>query len=510
MIAIIARAREVNNKAKINTWFDKTDGPTITKTADIPATYQEIRRYMNHTFNDRRVRPGKNNGWRIRITSSVKADEFVHYWNLSKREFTRVEYITLRKAPIQCTKYHTAGYLLNSSDGQLVEQLESDLQKELGFPVGIGYRSAALDKKSSEHYWKQARKQATDQMKNLDLQKMFQRAPFVQQIYVGTRQEAVTAAGYLHEKYGRQTEDGQYARFPDGTRMRFIPASIYLDMPGRQQAADLFQQQVHFQKGPLWAPLPIRDPTQRFPNQGNRTMQELILDLLCDEKDQEPYFRHLKRKWFRNYNIVEYEVSIHNEMHGQAATILRSLKRVLTEKYDESVGQALQEREEIVLDGQYDAGTASFSGISLETDDRYMNGKGKFIIEGIERLNTQEKNLSNIRGAPGEERSINPRSSASNMSGQTGFTVPESHYDRGRYYQPQGQNSTSTLTDTENQWKLVGNQEDEKALEDYMKGKETNDKPDDDPEQQEVTQTQEQPIEQNDPNPSGESGEIQI
>ena len=240
-------------------------------------------------------------------------------------------------------------------------------------------------------------------------------------------------------------------------------------------------------------------------------MQEFILDLLCDEKDQEPYFRHLKRKWFRNYTIVEYEVSIHHEMHAQTATILRLLKQVLTETYDKSVGQALLERDEIVSDEQYDAGTSSFSGISLETDDRYLNGKGKFIIEGIERLNRQEKNLADIRGAPGDERSVNPRSSASNMSGQTGFTVPKLHFDRGRSYQPQVQNLTSTLTDTENQWKLVGNQDDEKALEDYMKGnKETNDKPDDDPEQQEVTQTQEQFIEQNDPNSSGETGEIQI
>ena len=561
VMAILARAREVNNKAKINTWFDTADGPTIAKTADIPVTYQQIRQYMNHTFNDRRVRPGKNNGWRIRLTSSVPADEFVHYWNLSKREFTRAEYITLRKAPIQCTKYHTAGYLLNSSDGQLVEQLESDLKKELGFPVGIGYRPAALDKKSSDHYWRKAKKEATDQMNNIDLQRMFQKAPFVQQIYVGTRQEAVTAAGHLHQKYGRQTEDGQYPRFSDGTRMRFIPASIYLDMPGRQQAADLFQQQVHFQNASTWAPIPIRDPTQKFPSQGNRTMQELILDLLCEEKAHEPYFRHLKRKWFRNYNIVEYEVSIHNEMHGQAAKILRSLKKVLTEKYDETVGLALLERDRTDIEEPYDIGTASFSGISLETDDRYLNGKAKFIIEGIERLNEQETKLSDVRGIPAEQRSVNPRSSASNMSGQTGFTVPDSHYDKSRFDQTQGQNSRSTITDSENEWKLVGTARDARELEKYARGRDmdntteadteqqresstreedtrgqetnnspdddperkeaaneqamnthgndTKDMPDDDPEQQEDGTTQERQQEQLDPS-SSDSGEIQI
>ena len=85
VIAIITRAREVNNKAKIKSWLDTADGPTITKTANIPVTYQKIRQYMNHTINNRRVRSGKNNGWRIRITSLVQADEFVHYWNLSKR-----------------------------------------------------------------------------------------------------------------------------------------------------------------------------------------------------------------------------------------------------------------------------------------------------------------------------------------------------------------------------------------------------------------------------------------
>ena len=102
----------------------------------------------------------------------------------------------------------------------------------------------------------------------------------------------------LHNKYGKQTEDGQYPRLPDGTRMRFVPASIYLDMAGRSKAGELFKQQIYFQNNVTLAPIPIRDPNRRFERHQNRTMQELVLDLLCKEKSNEPYFCHLKPKYF--------------------------------------------------------------------------------------------------------------------------------------------------------------------------------------------------------------------
>ena len=231
--AILLRAKEVDKKAKINSWIESNDAPTITKSGDIPETHRELLAYLNHVYTDRRIRAGRNNGWRIRITSSIPQDEFLHYWGLTKMEFKKVEYVTLRRAPLQHTSFYIAGYLLNSSEGQLLDILEEKLSEEMGCKVGIESRTAPLEKRTSDLYWNEAKQKATDAYGNIDRQKLFRNAPFAQGVYAKDRQTAVMVAGKMHKKYGKQTEDNQYPRLPDGTRLRFMLASIYLDMAGR-------------------------------------------------------------------------------------------------------------------------------------------------------------------------------------------------------------------------------------------------------------------------------------
>ena len=75
-------------------------------------------------------------------------------------------------------------------------------------------------------------------------------APMVMQIYAENRELALRTAIGLSKKYGTIDKDGMYPRMPDGTRMQFIAAHVYmyLDMQGRSTAASLFQQQVLFQQ----------------------------------------------------------------------------------------------------------------------------------------------------------------------------------------------------------------------------------------------------------------------
>ena len=421
--AIGKRAKLVDRKAKINPCLDTIDAPTLRRAHDIPARHHELARYLKHMYSDRRIRAGRNSGWKVRITTSVPSDEFLHYWELTKREYTRAEYITLKKAPLQTEKYHIAGYMLNSSDGQLTDALEKALQEELGCKIGLQHVSAPLDKRTSDEFWKNAKKVATDRQGNFDRQKFFRYAPFALGVFAETRNLALQAADKLHTKYGKSKEDLQYARLPDGARMRFIPASVYLDFAGKVKAGELFNQQVHFQNNATLAPIPIRDPNKRFEAHGNRTMQELVLDLICKEKDDEPYFRHLTRKFYRNYKTQEYMVSIHTSMYTHAAAVLRKLKQTLTETYSAEVGDAL-------LDGRgtepeehsYQGGTSSFSGISLDASDRYMNGPGRFVIEGMERVG---KTLAQVRAHGEDARTLQLNSTTSGRTGETGQTIPD-------------------------------------------------------------------------------------
>ena len=418
------------------------------------------------------MRGGRNNGWGVRITTSIPHDEFLHYWEISKREFNSAEYVTLKKAPIQSPTYHIAGYMLNSSDGQLTDALALELSKEMGCKIGIAHRTAPLDKRTSDALWTHAKRVAKDKHGNVDRQKLFRHAPFAQGVYTATRRDAVMTAGRLHEKYGRHRTDGQYPRQPDGTRMRFVPASYYLDMAGQSKAGEIFKQQIYFQNNVTLAPIPVRDPNQRFEKHQNRTMQELILDLVCKEKKNEPYFRHLKKKYHRNFKTKEYMVSIHNEIYTQAAQVLRTLKKTLTETYSPEVGDALKDHTEQEPDLQSTyGGTASFSGISLDASDRYLNGDGQFIILGMERIG---QNLSQVRGHGEDTRSFQVTSTATGYTGHTGQTIPDIPRDGESTTRSSGRTPmpsigpTSMVTDdsdlTSPQWQLFGSKEEEDKL----------------------------------------------
>ena len=306
----------------------------------------------------------------MRITTHIPRQEFLHYWGLSKRDFTKVEYVTLRDAPLQESTYHAVGYFLNSSDGQLTTELEKALTEELGFPIGINYRPAALDKRAADDLWGIAKKERQNAAGYEQNRVFFKHAPFAQQVYEPTRQQAHQAAVELSKKYGTSDADGQYPRFPDGSRMRFVAASIYLDMKGRATAASLFPQQVKFQTMEVSAPIPVRDPQQRFPTQDNKTMQQLLLDLKDPEMGDEPYFRHLRRKFHWNFKTQEYEVSIHGQMYERSAKVLRELKSALTKAYGKEVGDAIMEVD--TESGMYDqiSKDGAMSGITLATEDR--------------------------------------------------------------------------------------------------------------------------------------------
>ena len=150
--SILLRAKEVDRKAKINTWMDRKDLPTITKIEDIPDRAEELKSYLSPLIKDKAIVTGRNSNWRVRITTNIPRQEFVHHWGLSKRDYTKTAYIPLRNAPLQAPTYHAAGYFLNSSDGQRTQTLEEEFTKLLGYKVGVVYKSAALHKRAADEF----------------------------------------------------------------------------------------------------------------------------------------------------------------------------------------------------------------------------------------------------------------------------------------------------------------------------------------------------------------------
>ena len=405
LINVLRRGKEVDQKFAINPYFRGTNLPTIRKVEDIPTAPSLIKSYLPHIYQrSAKVRQGRNTGYLANLTFTITPEEFIHHWELSKREFKKVPYVQIKSTPMRDSEtYNTVGYLINSSEKQCVTQIQEALAKDLGMKIGIAFRQAAADKGTIEGFWKDAKKNAGNNNRA-----MFKRAPLAMQIYTDSKENALDAAAKLYPKYGKEI-DGHYPRFPDGSRMKFVPANHFLDMKSRQTAKALLRQQIRFQSNSIEAPIPIKDPYQRFEAYGNRSMMELLLDLQCKEKDNEPYFRHVSKKWTRDFDDKRYEVSINTNMYPEAAAVLRKLEEVLTHAYGPEVAAALGKPHP--SDEEDFISTTSASLITLDTEDRYMTGNGKFVFEGLDKLAGEQQAVEQK-----EERSINIRSTTSGLT----------------------------------------------------------------------------------------------
>ena len=131
--------------------------------------------------------------------------------------------------------------------------------------------------------------------------------------------------------------------------------------------------------------------------------------MTCAEKDKEPYFRHIVKKWTQEYDPNVIKVEIHNNMYTEAAKVLQNLPEVLEKKYGKSAADALKYTHQ-----EFDAvELQATSVITLDTEDRYMNGSAQFIFTGLETL-MQPKNEQQTQS---EERSMNVKSTTSGLTG---------------------------------------------------------------------------------------------
>ena len=151
-------------------------------------------------------------------------------------------------------------------------------------------------------------------------------------------------------------------------------------------------------------------------------------------------------------------------MYSRAAQILRQFKQKMTEMYGDEVGDAIMDQDTATETDRSTANTrdGTMSGISLATEDRYLNGLAKFIITGIEKVQVAEKEqtLQDIRKT--DDDTMNVKSTASGLTGNTGNTVPEPTL--GSRSTEVGGTENSTIAAYSHGWTRYGSIEDESRL----------------------------------------------
>ena len=472
LTAILKRAKKVDKNAMINTWQEHRQMRTIKEIEDIPFTPADMKQYLNHPFNDRRIRK-KNSGWRINMALSIPHETFIHFWELSRHEHREIQYVSIKDAPIQSERHYYVGSFLNSSEGQISELLNLKLQEETQVPINLAYRNAPLDKKSQDRFWRDAYNR-----NNQGEGPIWQFAPLALTVYSDTAENSRMAAKYLMEKYGSQDGEGQYPRMPDGTRMRFIPAARFLDMAGKSTAEKLFANQIKFNVQQIKLALPITRIYQRHEEHGDKTTMELLLAMRCEDKGNEPYFRHLTKRWTREIDKKKYWVSVHKEMYEPAMEIMKNLKFELHSRYGEKVSDLVEEPEATKNTGKPRKietkstikSNTSESTLTIDTNDRYLNGHARFIIEGMEKLHTNESEPTLAEQRAQENNNYEMEVASKGTDNTMESIVP-------RHNEPPDPNNdqnndtpkTQPKSVTQDSWTRVGDEADEQRLHQYIK-----------------------------------------
>ena len=279
------------------------------------------------------------------------------------------------------------------------------------------------------------------------------------------------------EKYGAQDAEGQYPRMPDGTRMRFIPAARFLDMAGKSTAEKLFANQIKFNAQQIKLALPITRIHQQHEAHGNKTTMELLLEMKCEDKGNEPYFRHLTKRWTREIDKKRYWVSVHKEMYEPALEIMKNLKLELQSRYGDEVSDLVEESEtknagkpKKIETKSTIKSTTSESTLTIDTNDRYLNGHARFIIEGMEKLHTNESEPTLAEQRAQENNNWEMEVATKGTDNTMESVVP-------RQNEPPDPNNdqnsdtprTQTKSISQDSWTRVGNEADEQRLHQHIK-----------------------------------------
>ena len=154
------------------------------------------------------------------------------------------------------------------------------------------------------------------------------------------------------------------------------------------------------------------------------------MDLKDDTQSDEPYFRYIKKRFHWNFKTMEWDVSIHSKMYPAAAQILKNFKAFMTETYGTEVGDAILDADpyNIRSDNAESTTGATSSGISIATEDRYLNGNAQFIITGLENVQLHTAKPPEDIRKDDEDETMNIKLTGSGFTDHTGRTVPSVKY----------------------------------------------------------------------------------
>ena len=190
--------------------------------------------------------------------------------------------------------------------------------------------------------WENARKIAESDFPNAGSREhkriKFAHAPSALILYTSDKQKARQIRSNVMKEYGR-LKNGLWPMIEDGSRTRFIPL-----LPGFIGNKKLFQNikdnlwtQACTKAGDVTFDIQLNDIYEPKEYLENLSMEQVIHGIPSVSKKGLPLFKHISRKWTKNYNESQIEVVVSSTLTQEATKYMRGLRNNLVRKYGNKV-----------------------------------------------------------------------------------------------------------------------------------------------------------------------------
>lgn len=338
-------AMMADDKALLMPWQDQEDGdygPINLEDMMNPKSFiNEITQYI-HKPRYVNLVPGQTAyKMGVRFTISVPRIQFLRRWNSLKQHIkeTRKSFYSVSFAPMQ---YSSESYLIGIAAGSSEEQDTELINQRLSEVTGIQGIEVSFQNVNqigiTNEFWKMANEKAEATMAYRNsreyLRCKYKWAPNAIAIYVPKAGMVTEARKTMIRMFGKETGKGD-PRWPDGTRMRFLPLKNGVIHSERTRAIVKKRLAYH-----IWLKAHDRIKMTNFKNIhsgseifGGFTFSEKVLSLANESERDTLILRHFKRGWSNNPNKETWLMALNPDNVSQANEFLRNIYDKMKETY---------------------------------------------------------------------------------------------------------------------------------------------------------------------------------
>ena len=335
-----AQLKIVDPKAKIVSWKGTERHDFIAQNLERLAP-QAAEKYVGMPNNRRSLGSAKNK-MGFRINSNLTLDQFIDSWGKYRKDEGWV-FICQAEMQQSPTAY-AVGACQGSSPNMLTNIINERLKRLIVTETLVEVSFQQVERRDMgavvSEYWKNANDKAANntpsgtsknRTKNLY-------SPAALLVYVSDVRFKKAVKRLMMEKFGSGRTTKEWARWPDGSMMRFIP---FLPPTSNRRSLEkinaMMSHQIFTKANETVRDINVIDIFTPQEYLKGKTLQEVILAIKSDKLQGMSSFKHVVRRWTRDPLEDSYAVTSFATLTDEADTKALGLMDVLHEEYGNEV-----------------------------------------------------------------------------------------------------------------------------------------------------------------------------